>query len=74
MSWLGKAIGGTVGFALGGPIGAVAGAVFGHMFDSDEQKPRMIADRGGGSPGERAEIAEACEIWKLFIYTGGATN
>ncbi|SRR6056297_2057882 len=57
MSWLGKAIGGTVGFALGGPIGAVAGAVFGHMFDNDEEKPRMIADGGGGSSGERAQMA-----------------
>ncbi|HPG38686.1 MAG TPA: co-chaperone DjlA [bacterium] len=33
MSWLGKAIGGTIGFALGGPLGAVFGAVIGHQFD-----------------------------------------
>lgn len=57
MSWLGKAIGGTVGFALGGPLGAVAGAVFGHMFDGDEEKPRMISDSGGSSSGERAQMA-----------------
>jgi len=56
MGWLGKAIGGTVGFALGGPIGAVAGAVFGHMFDGDEEKPRMISGQGG-SVEERAQMA-----------------
>ena len=35
MSWLGKAIGGSLGFFIGGPIGAILGAVIGHQFDKN---------------------------------------
>lgn len=51
MSWLGKMVGGTIGFALGGPLGAIAGAAFGHMFDSDEDPQRQLADTGNFSRG-----------------------
>lgn len=34
MSWIGKAVGGTIGFMIGGPLGAIAGAALGHGFDT----------------------------------------
>ena len=45
VSWLGKALGGTVGFMFGGPLGALIGAFAGHQFDQREpDEPAQLSN------------------------------
>lgn len=61
MGWMGKMVGGSIGFVVGGPLGALAGAAFGHMFDSDDNRQNILADKSVFSPDAKGQY--------IFLFT-----
>lgn len=75
MGWMGKMVGGSIGFVVGGPLGALAGAAFGHMFDADDNRQNILADKSVFSPdakGQYTFLVTTFSMLAKIAKAGGA--